>query len=164
MVMVVPMAGVHAFAEALRTAQPARSVDVAEISAPHCQLAKSEPRAYEESISKLIERVERRLAEASATSAESVATTACRGTTADPGTDEATGDAPMLALIASVEGIALDADALASRLSLDAALRVLSDEGRPALLEALKIAGVAKLPERQKVVNALSKMHRARAE
>ena len=64
----------------------------------------------------------------------------------------------MLALLGSLGLNSLEETA--SKLSLSDAL-ALAEKGRPALLEGLKAAGVAKLPDRQKLANAISKELRA---
>lgn len=166
--LVVPMTGVRAFAGALRAAQPTREIEVVEVRAPHCQLAATEPEAYSRGLTGWLERVDaaRTVSDGGApvgppASAEvdvsdaSVHPAAVSSVVG--GGDTSAVDAPMRALLGSLGSLSLDADALAAQLSLAAAMRVLTEDGRPALLEALKQAGAAKLPERQKVANALSK-------
>ena len=148
---VVPEAGVRAFAKMLQTAQPSRQVTVTTINAAHCQLGSTDPKKYTEAIGTLL----------SQTTEVMIRDIGDPEPTQTPSTAEALGkndEASMLALLGSLGLNSLEETA--SKLSLSDAL-ALAEKGRPALLEGLKAAGVAKLPDRQKLANAISKELRA---
>lgn len=214
--LVVPEAGVRAYAASLRAAQPTRDVRVVSLQGTHCQLAKSDREQMSRHVESFLARAmyvhmrsaagaaglcshglkvrERMVAQyeadcrergeplprlggaedeleevvpasPEATAAVAVAAVDVSDPAQTPTTPEALaaaaegGDAwtallEKHGLAASVQGALL-----ATPLGMEPqeAMRLLEAEGRPELLAKLKQAGVAVLPVRQKLANAISK-------
>lgn len=68
--------------------------------------------------------------------------------------------ATMQTIVAGLDATDATLSALAEALSLEEAMRVLREDGRPALLTLLKEEGVSRLPLRQALANALSRRER----
>lgn len=169
--VVVPQKGIYAFGQALTAAQPTRSVRHASISAGHCQLGEKDPQTYASHIGALLDQAD------SALRSEAPSEPTSDGPTPDVSagdTDQTLTTTPTTAE-ALAQGVpSLDAVLHASELShlsgvLDPAVMsvtrafaLLDVKDRPGLLNALKSAGVAKLTDRQKLCNALSKCYRER--
>jgi hypothetical protein len=168
---VVPQKGIYAFGERLVAAQPTRSVRHASISAPHCQLADKEPKAYADELQRLLDQADRLckvppLADVSDATANpsptpstaSVVAAAGASSKAMPTESETMASVLAVYELSDVAGLIDPAT-----IDLAAAFELLDTGGRVELLNQLKLAGLTKLSDRQKVANALGKQHRLRA-
>ena len=168
---VVPQKGIYAFGERLVAAQPTRSVRHASISAPHCQLADKEPKAYADELQRLLDQADRLckvppLADVSDATANpsptpstaSVVAAAGASSKAMPTESETMASVLAVYELSDVAGLIDPAT-----IDLAAAFALLDTGGRVELLNQLKLAGLTKLSDRQKVANALGKQHRLRA-